>query len=360
MTAHSLFLVLFLAAAVAPVAAQTAEPTVWDKYTENCSTASPAGATIINVTQRGTSEVEVFVSGYSDFPKLMWLTDQAGTIITYTDDDGILNLASGPHLTFDSATLSDQPTRIQAHTCPPSTGSVQAATVKTWRGIYDDATNNCCSDTPITAQEIIDYGPTITVVPGCCADGTWGKQQFKYTATKKSALLYVQDSAGRIIHLQEHTAGEVAADPPSSYDSGYLTIPAGSTSLRACALLTTGDTADQRNPICTDMSFVRIASQPPARSAPAPPPPAIPCGAPCACPSDSLAPSGMITPRPRASRPASQPHLINPTSHPHARRSLGFLLSCCGPVPCRRPRSPSISKFRRITQRRILTSGSST
>lgn len=290
MTAHSLFLALFLAAAVAPVAAQTAEATVWDKYTQNCSTSSPAGAQIYAVNQTGTSEVEVYFSGYSNYPIQLWLTDQAGTTIAYTDDDNKLNLAGGTHLKFDSATLSDQPTQIQAHTCPPSTGSVQSATVKTWRGIYDDATNNCCSDSPITAQEIIDYGPTIAVGTGCCAAGTWGRQQFKYTATKKSALLYVQDSAGRIIHLQEHTAGEVAA--AGSYDSGFLTIPAGSTSLRACALLTTGDTADQRNPICTDISFVRIASQPPARSVPAPPPPAIPCGAPCACPSDSLAPLG--------------------------------------------------------------------
>ena len=171
------------AALVAGAAAQAREPTQYDNITEACSTASPTGATISSVTQTGVDEVTVAYTGYgANGPEMLWLTNQDGTIISYRDSGTAGNALAGASrvMTFQAASLADTPTDVRAYTCPPSTTFTTPK--RMWRGIYEDATNNCCSDQPISAQDRTDYAPPITISTGNGA-GSWNAQQFSFAAT---------------------------------------------------------------------------------------------------------------------------------------------------------------------------------
>jgi len=236
-----------VAALTVGVAAQSREPSQWDNYTVSCSVTSPTGATISAITQTTMDSVTVTYSTYgASGPTSLWLTNQDGTIIAY-DENG-LNGASKV-LTFQAASLSEMPTDVTAYTCPPSTTFTLPK--RMWRGIYEDATNNCCSDQLPTTQETTDYTATIAVATGNGA-GSWGQQQFTFTTPKKSALMFAQDDSGRILHLVEHAAPITAG----TYASGSIGMSVMTKSVRACSMLTTTDVANQKNPICAERSML--------------------------------------------------------------------------------------------------------
>lgn len=302
-----------VAALTVGVAAQSREPSQWDNYTVSCSVTSPTGATISAITQTTMDSVTVTYSNYgASGPTSLWLTNQDGTIIAY-DENG-LNGASKV-LTFQAASLSEMPTDVTAYTCPPSTNFTLPK--RMWRGIYEDATNNCCSDQLPTTQETTDYTATIAVATGNGA-GSWGQQQFTFTTPKKSALMFAQDDSGRILHLVEHAAPITAG----TYASGSIGISVMTKSVRACSMLTTTDVANQKNPICAERSMVSADAH--ASCGSLLPPPVAPssCAALLLCRPPPMPPSSCasLLLRPSLSTPArSSPPL---TAAPPARHPL--------------------------------------
>lgn len=236
-----------LAAMTVGVAAQSREPSQWDNLTETCSVASPTGATISAITQTTMDSVTVTYSNYGGSgPTSLWLTNQHGTIIAY-DENGLSGASKV--LSFQALSLAEMPTNVNAHTCPPSTTFTTPK--RMWRGVYEDATNNCCSDQLPTTQETTDYTPVISVNTGN-GDGSWNQQEFTFTTPQKSPIMFAQDDSGRILKLVENAAPIAAG----TYSSGTITLPAMTKSVRACSMLTITDVANQKNPICTERSFL--------------------------------------------------------------------------------------------------------
>ena len=169
----------------------------------------------------------------------MWLTSEEGTVIAYTDTG--LSTTGDVTLAF----TGPKPLSVGVHSCPPS---YNTTTLRTWRGVYEDATEECCSDLGVTDAERTAYEPSFTLT----ADN-WQSQVFSVTASNKGVINFAKDASGEIIHLNQGGSG--------FYSSPAVAIPPLTTRLFACATLPesiNGDTGNTvlKNPLCVEENLV--------------------------------------------------------------------------------------------------------
>ena len=174
----------------------------------------------------------------------MWLTNEEGTVIAYANTMvGTGFAASGTKaMILPEALASEQPLSVRAHTCPPAATSTSQT--RTWRGIYEDYTATCCTNSPPAGAEVTAHGMTMAL--------RWQDQQVSVEATKYGRMNFVKGLASQqILKLSKATVW-----PATGNFTTVVSFPPMETTLTACSIVTEEDAAIQKNPICSELSLV--------------------------------------------------------------------------------------------------------
>lgn len=242
----SLVTTLLASAAASPNSrrrAQAAEPTPWwDNAMSTCLSNNQAtGEEKLVISQTMRTRAVVTYTGFAGgAPKMLWLTDESGTIIQ-------LRVSSNMSNTFDFPLVEAYPLSLGAHSCPPA----PVTTIRAWDGLYFDATTVCC--TSATGSADAKYQPTITV-----SNSDWNRQRVDVRADQKAPVLnWLRDDSGNLLRVDNGSYTENGG----AYTSPDVKLTGITWSIEACAAVSTDESPQIYNPLCSTYSFLeRIVS----------------------------------------------------------------------------------------------------
>lgn len=222
---------------------QSSEPSPWDSTVYPRLSACAAKNDTFAITQQSATSVQMTYSGFT--AQMVWLTDEAGTIIAFFNSTPAspVTLSWVEHLTRGSEPLTLLPHAMRAiaansagQTCEEVTPTSRE-TSPTWRKLYLDATTNCCKEDMHSASQITSYKPLITL-------NNWIAQTFDIAATQCAPVLNYAfaEPGGELLQVEP-----AAACGAGSYQKVGIPFPHLAQSLVACAAL---DVNGEINPIC--------------------------------------------------------------------------------------------------------------
>jgi len=220
--------------------AQAAEPTPWwDGAISTClSTYQATGSEKLAISQTQRTRAVVTYTGYAGgAPKMLWLTDESGTIIQLRVSNNMSN-------TFDFPDVKAYPLSLGAHSCPPAP---VMTTIRAWDGLYFDATTVCCTTTGSVAAND-KYKPSITV-----SSYDWQRQQVDVRADQKAPVLnWLRDDRGNLLRVDNGSYTENGG----AYSQLDVKLTGITWSIEACAALSTDESSEIYNPLCVTESFL--------------------------------------------------------------------------------------------------------
>jgi len=216
--------------------AQAAESTPWwDEAISTCLKDNPAtGTEKLVISQTKRTRAVVTATGYaSGNPKMLWLTDESGTIIQLR---GSTNMSSE----FNFPDVKAYPVSLGAHSCPPAP---EITTIRAWDGLYFDATDVCCATSGSSAANA-KFQPTITV-------SDWSRQRVDVRATQKAPVLnWLRDDRGNLLRVDN------GVENGGAYSAVGVDLTGITWSIEACAAVSTDASSPIYNPLCKTESFL--------------------------------------------------------------------------------------------------------